>query len=95
MTQPTKTIRSHHVMVQLAQPLHLTASLLTEFQANLPKQIEALIVQPVLLQDDGELTPGPATQPVQLTADQFAEFVEKLPDEIAKLNTPPEEDPDA
>jgi hypothetical protein len=86
------TIRLHHVLVQIAQPLQLTASQLAEFQANLPKQIEALIVQPVLLQDDGELTPGPATQPVQLTADQFAEFVEKLPDEIAKLNDAEESD---
>lgn len=45
-----------------------------------------VIVQPVLVWDDGEtLTPGPQASPVQLPVAEVATLAERLPAEIANL----------
>ena len=49
-------------------------------------RVQCLIVQPVLLYDDGtELTPGPEIAPTQIVPSQFADFLESLPKELEKL----------
>lgn len=49
-------------------------------------RVQCLIVQPVLLYDDGtELTPGPEVAPTQIVPSQFADFIDALPKELKKL----------
>lgn len=50
-----------------------------------------VLVQPVLVEDDGELKPGPQTQPQTLTLSQLVEFAATLPEQIAGLNAAHEE----
>lgn len=49
-------------------------------------RIAHLVVQPVLVWDDGEeMTAGPALNPVTLPLSQVAHLVETLPAEVATL----------
>ena len=48
-------------------------------------RISHVLVQPVLVWDDGEeLTPGPGVEPMSLPASQVAGFVEALPAQVAE-----------
>lgn len=45
-----------------------------------------VIIQPVLVEDDGEdLSPGPVVQPVTLPLTKAAAFLAAIPAEVAKL----------
>lgn len=49
-------------------------------------RIAHLIVQPVLVWDDGEeLSPGPAAQPLTVPLSQLVVLAEQLPAEVAAL----------
>lgn len=49
-------------------------------------RIAHLIVQPVLVWDDGEeLTPGPAAQPLTVPLSQLPALADRLPAEVAAL----------
>lgn len=49
-------------------------------------RISHLIVQAVLVNDDGEeLSPGPELQPIRLARSQVASFIDGLPAEVAAL----------
>lgn len=49
-------------------------------------RIAHLIVQPVLVWDDGEeLSPGPAAQPLTVPLSQLAALADRLPVEVAAL----------
>lgn len=49
-------------------------------------RVSHLIVQPVLVWDDGEdFTPGPTPQPINVTLSQVPEMVAALPGEVAKI----------
>lgn len=49
-------------------------------------RIQHVIVQPVLLWDDGEeFEPGPELQPILMPASKLVEYAERLPDELAVL----------
>lgn len=49
-------------------------------------RIAHLVVQPVLVWDDGEeLEPGPAAQPITVPLSQLAALAERLPGEVAAL----------
>lgn len=52
-------------------------------------RLQAVVIQPVLLWDDGEeLTPGPEIEPAMLTLSKANEWLANLPAEIEKMNTP-------
>jgi hypothetical protein len=49
-------------------------------------RISHVVVQPVLVLDDGEeLRPGPPIDPVLLPLSELAEFAASLPDQVAEL----------
>lgn len=57
---------------------------MTEMKRRL--RISHLVVQPVLVWDDGEeLQPGPPIDPVPMPLSQLATFADNLPGEVAKL----------
>ncbi|MFZ4894243.1 hypothetical protein ACL9RL_07325 [Plantibacter sp. Mn2098] len=53
-------------------------------EPNCRLRVQGIIVQPVLVWDDGE-EPGPDIQPCSLALSQAASFVLALPGEVAAL----------
>lgn len=52
-------------------------------------RIANLIIQPVLIIDDGEeLSPGPNLEPAQISPSQFEDYLLKLKEFVEGLNTP-------
>jgi hypothetical protein len=52
-------------------------------------RIAHLVIQPVLVHDDGEeLTPGPQLEPGSVTISQLEDYVAKLRDFISEQNGP-------
>lgn len=52
-------------------------------------RLQSIILQPVLLWDDGEeLIPGPEIEPAMLPLSRAGEWLENLPGEIEKMNMP-------
>lgn len=55
-------------------------------------RIAHLIVQPVLVWDDGdELTPGPAAKPLTVPLSQLTALADRLPGEVARLQAQSEQ----
>lgn len=49
-------------------------------------RVQHVLVQPVLLWDDGtDLEPGPELEPILVPISKLSEYVERLPDGIAQL----------